>query len=168
MRSFLSKTAAILLSVSFALAWNPTTAEAVKKRPPTLTVEWDLQATDDRGRRTQCQGDEDICSVSYALILRRGSLQVGNLYSGKVDMPSFIIDSWGACTGKNKKRGILCGTMNHDCGDGCYADVLAVRVKKGTVFVDKYEGCRGGEECYEKPKTVFSQNLGNVKLKPRK
>ena len=63
MRSFLSKTAAILLSVSFALAWNPTTAEAVKKRPPTLTVEWDLQATDDQGRRTQCQGDEEQYAI---------------------------------------------------------------------------------------------------------
>ena len=167
-KSLLFGAMVVVMGVALGMFGASDSVEAGKKKAPVWTIEWDLQAFDAKGMPTVCKGDEEICKVQYALILRRGSLRVGSVFNGKVDMKSFIISSWGPCKGKNKKRGLLCGMMNHDCGDGCYADVVAVKVKKKTLIIDKYEGCRGGEECTEKPKQVFSRGLGNVKIKVRK
>ena len=162
--SFLGCAAVLLGGLTLA----PDTATAKKKKPPVWTIEWDVQAFDDNGRPTTCSGMDDECTVKYSLIVRLGSVRVGTYFTGKESMKSFIIGTWGKCTGKNKRRGMICGMLNHDCGDGCYADVVAVKVRKKRLVIDKYEGCQGGQDCTEKPKQVFSLPIGNARIKARK
>jgi hypothetical protein len=110
---------------------------------------------------------QTICTVRYSLILRKGSMRVGTYFSHKADMKGHVIDSWGKCSGKNKKRGLICGLVDFDCGDSCYGDVLAVNVRSGKLVIDRFAGCRGGDECTEKPKQVFSTAIGKAKVKAR-
>ena len=142
-------------------------ALAAKKKTVTLTVEWDLQVYDDKGKPTVCKGADTTCTVRYSLILRKGAMRVGTYFSHKTEMKGHIIASWGKCSGKNKKRGLLCGLVDFDCGDSCYADVLAVNVRGGKLVIDRFAGCRGGDECTEKPKQVFSTAIGKAKVRAR-
>jgi hypothetical protein len=74
------------------------------------------------------------------------------------------MDSYGACSGAEKDKGILCAKMSFSCGDSCYQDklYLAHTHAKGASALElrHFGACLGGDECAEKPEVLFSQPLG--------
>ena len=146
---------------------TPSEQVDAKSKKPTWTLEWDVQAFDDAGKPTLCSGFDTICTVKYSLVLRQGAVRVGTYAEGKTTLPGHALEAWGKCSGKNKKRGLVCGLINFDCGDNCYGDVLAASVIKDSLVVHHYEGCMGGEECMEAPKTILTTKIGPAKVQAR-
>jgi len=156
------------LSAALLLAGG-LSAGAKKPKKKNVTLEWDTWTVDAKGQPAVCDREdmEALCWLKVQLVVREGSLRTFWWDLGNFQLPTFVLDSWGPCKGKLKKKGVICGSSNFDCGDGCYADVNVARVSKGQLIIERYEGCRGGEECYEAPNLLYKVPLGNVKVKAR-
>ncbi|MDP6945582.1 MAG: hypothetical protein QF464_15645, partial [Myxococcota bacterium] len=157
----------MLSAALLATASVPTSAKKAKKKAATL--EWDTWTVDASGQPAMCDREDmdALCWLKVQLVVREGSLRTFWWDLGVMQLPTFMLESWGPCKGKLKKKGLICGASNFDCGDGCYADVSVGRFAKGELIIERYEGCRGGEECYDEPKLLYKVAMGNMKVKAR-
>jgi len=157
-----------MLCAALCLAASPELS-AKRSKKKTVTMSWDMWTVNTSGQPEYCDtaAPDGRCLVQVQLVLREGSVRLFTYDLGRMSLETFLLEAWGKCSRKLKKKGQLCGPSNFDCGDSCYADVNVARFKKGQLFIERYESCRGGEECSDSPTLISQTSFPNIKVKVR-
>jgi hypothetical protein len=121
------------------------------------TVSWEMVQED-----PAC---EEECAAKMAVILEAPGTKPQRL-EVKPEGLSFSreMDSYGACSGAERDKGVLCASVSFSCGDSCYQDKLYLALSSAkdasALELRHFAGCLGGQECDEKPAVLFTHPLG--------
>ena len=148
----------LTLSVLLCGACSKGEAPAGAEAPAEMAyqVSWELTQTE-----PSC---EEECEAKMAVILEAPGAEPKRL-EVKIEDLTFNreTDSYGACSGEEKGKGLLCAGVNFSCGDNCYQDklYLAQTYAEGATVLElrHFASCMGGQECPEESAVLFTHPL---------